>query len=649
MDGIDGLLLVPPDRTQILGRAAWKSRYVTVGKPRLAQNRPRQGSSTFTQGVMSVRTNSVNSKASTNSAASDDYYLSVYKSKEDGEPIQQWPIGYVADCKVQQVTNRKQGPVLPTLIVTITDKERRRRSGRATGFISANKESGTTTLWFRTPPDDHHPSLHDWARFILSRKGANAAVSPVSPVLSTPQSRDNPEQGHRPCSGGRFLQHKISNTTHSTGTRDRPATFSSDSPSLRSKRSDISSPSSNHHSALKSPFGSSDQNYTTVVPLSLTASPSDFRGEFIEGWTSAQGRSSVLGSPTRSGRDSIGFQGSHFSIHDAACPPAPGETILDRAFQLGQIPGAETYIPGQEKLSSIARFDALMREADEKRKRVKSLGQADQPALRSAFDDDDSSDEDDDEDTNTGNQQESDDSGSDSAPESEADDDFSGAPLMSPGAQRALAYIVGRNENRRESSSHRPSWSRTQLGHHAGLAPAATANYPPHSRPQTAHAKSRPSISRSESAPRVASAATTSLDLPSSAASAVGGGIYKPSNRANAACSSHAVAGGEKRHSASSNKRLSFTEFTKRLSSTSSSLLIVQTNASTGSSRGSSEIDVHSPSASKANLTARGTNPGVMGASGQSASASNPRSSEGDGRCRWRSKVGVVGHESNLV
>jgi hypothetical protein len=43
--------------------------------------------------------------------------------------------------------------------------------------------------------------------------------------------------------------------------------------------------------------------------------------------------------------------------------PIPGETILDRAFHLRYIPGCQQQASGTEKLSSVALFDALPRQA----------------------------------------------------------------------------------------------------------------------------------------------------------------------------------------------------------------------------------------------------------------------------------------------
>ncbi|PNY25660.1 Uncharacterized protein TCAP_04401 [Tolypocladium capitatum] len=624
MDHLDGVLLVPPDRSQILGRPSWKPRYVVVGRRSAANTRVRQASLTV------GRSDCALSKALAITPSADDYCISVYKSKDDLDPIKQWSANSVADCQVQLVTNRKQSPVLPTLVITIADKERRRRSSRATGFMYPNKESATTTLWFRTPPDHHHPSLHDWARFILSKKGATpSSESPVSPIFTSPfatRSHESSDHMQRPGSGSRALKHQSSTATYSTGPRDHIAAFGSESPSLRSKRSDISSPSSTY-APQKLPYAIPEQHYTTVLPSDLGSSTTlgDYRGEFIEGWTSAQGRSSTMSSPTQ-GRDSISSQALRPSIYDAASPPAPGETILDRAFQLGQIPGAESYVPGQENLSSIARFDALMREAEERRKQNEADTKAERVAMRSTFEDDDSSDE--------AELDESDVADSDSVAHSEERDGHGEALLMSPGAQRALAYIAGgRRENGRSSASRRPGMSRANLSFHAGAEPASSSPAPV-LRPHTAHAKSR--HNGGQSTPRVTPAAAAAPDPPSSTAGSSNRSVQVPNAHAGQASGAD-----NKRNSSSSTKRLSFTEFTKRLSSTSS-LLLVQTNASAGSSRGSSsEVDVRPSSAARTNLTLRG-------ASGARHPPQLPsaRSDQPDRRCGWRGSI--VGAESFL-
>lgn len=515
---------------------------------------------------------------------------------------------------------------MQTLVITISDNQRKRRSSRATGFISSNKDSGVTTLWFRTPPDDHHHGLHEWARFIMSKKSSSTTTeSPVSPVFTSPfqtRSNDNPDYFARPGSGNRGLQHKSSTATYSTGPLDRPATFSSDSPSLRSKRSDISSPSSNHHNSQKVPYAIPEQHYTTIMPGDILSGPNgEYQGQYVEGWNTGNGRTSTMSSPSR-GRDSMSSQSQQPSVLNASSPPCPGETILDRAFHLGHIPGAGSYVPGQEKLSSIARFDALMRETDEKRRKRDTIQRAQQTTIRSAFDDDDSSD---DEEVDPATDDSDSDSDSDAYSEGQDQSEQHSAPLMSPSAQRALSYITGRNEGANlNPKSHRPGMSRTHLSFHAGSARASTIAPP--SRPHTAHAKSRPNAARTQSTPHLIPTATTTLDLPSS-----GKGQEDCRNR------SSTIA--EKRHSNSSAKRLSFTEFTKRLSSTSS-LLLVQTNASGGSSHVSSEVDTQPcSSAPRTNLSLRGAGP-----------PPRPRDRDDqDRRCGWRGSVGVVGTEGGFL
>ncbi|KAJ4187962.1 hypothetical protein NW767_008919 [Fusarium falciforme] len=615
MENLEGLLMVPPDRGQILGRAVWKPRYVVVGRRNAGAGHP--GSPSYSQLVSNSRNNSLGNK-SLAKLPTEECCIFVYKHKEDTEPSQQWPINSITDCQVQQIAHRKQGPVLPTLVISIADKEKKRRSSRAAGLISSSKEANATTLWFRTPTDDHHLSLHEWARFILARKSPMSPESPMSPQFSNPFSsrpRDTSDYFSRPTSGNqsgrsdtRALQHKSSSNTHSTATRDRPLTFSSESPSLRSKRSDVSSPSSSNYPIQQMNFPIPGQHYTTVLPTDLPSpvtTTGEYQGEFIEGWTSAQGRSSTMSSPIR-GRSSIGSQPPHPSTAatDSSSPPGPRETILDRAFQMRCIPGSEREVPGEEKLSSLARFDALMREADEKRKQREEAERAQQMAMRSAFEASDSSSEEQDSDSD------------------DLDEDaFGGVPerrgpaLIPPTTQRALQFITGRHEAAPPSPSGRPPVTRTQIPQSPPL------------RPHTAHAKSRPTPSqRTNSTPQL-TPGMANLEISTGTPTKVSDdGAIRPNADKRLSTSSTAT------------KRLSFTEFTKRLSSTSS-LLLVQTNASGGSSRGSSEIDIQPSSLPRGTLNPRGTGP-------------PPRDRDTDdygGRCRWRNSVGVIGKDGTFI
>ncbi|KAG7289579.1 hypothetical protein NEMBOFW57_005950 [Staphylotrichum longicolle] len=410
---MEGALSVPPDRGTIIGRAVWKPM-----RPATSRDPPR--------------------------AAPEGIFLSVYKSK-------QYPISSIADCQVQMLAHRKQGPVLPTLVINVLpdpllDKARKRRSSRTAAF-SAPKETGPTTLLFR--PGDEQSNLQDWSRFVQQLIQPHipdrAPLSPVTPASPTfinpfaPRSREPSDMQQRPESGsggrpGFFLK----NPSQTNSIRDRPVTFSADSPSLRSKRSDLSSQTSSmtqSHMAF--------QNYNPMVPADLPSPATtigEYQGEFIEGWTSAQGRSSALSSPIRE-RESVSSQAQAplAPIPDSETPTGPRETILDRAFQLRCIPGSEREVPGEEKLSSLARFEALMREVDEKRKQreaeeAKTRPQdAVPPAAepKSAFDEDDTDSDDD-------SDKDSDDDSDEMAGEEDAEDQFPSSTT----AQRALDFIA---------------------------------------------------------------------------------------------------------------------------------------------------------------------------------------------------------------
>ncbi len=339
----------------------------------------------------------------------------------------------------------------------------------------------------------------------------------------------------------------------------------------------------------------------------------EYAGDFIDGRASAQGRS-VVNSPTHR-RESESTQGHVHDVTDVNAPPAPGETILDRAFKLGHIPFTEPRIPGQEKLSSIARFDALMRGAEERRKERELREQREQlqrsqtTGMRSAFEADDTSDETESQITETSESE-------DDATHRGADSSLQ-TTLISPTAQRALAFIAGRHGQDQRRATHRPSVSRNHLSFHADALDKSPA---PPARPHTAHAKSRPGAQRTQSTPHLLPPPAT-LDSP-----VVPGKPVEDSGRR---------PNGDKRASTSSTKRLSINEITKRLSSTSS-LLLVQTNASATSSRGSSEVDLHSTSIPRTNLTLRGS--GL------------PRQRDREEqKCGWRGSVGVVSPDGGFL
>lgn len=518
----------------------------------------------------------------------------------------------ITDCQVQMLAHRKQGPVLATLVLQVspdpaTDKLRKRRSSRTAGLTST-KESGPTTLLFRTGEDGL--SLHDWARCItaLAQPGGPDAypISPVSPTSPgffnpfSPRPRDAGE--FRPSSGGHEMarrptvSHKPSGQTQ--WSRERPVTFSSESPSLRSRKSDLSSHNSSVH-AMGMGYVMQGQHYTTVLPTDLPSPATtvgEMPGEYMLGWTSAQGRSSALGSPVR-GRGSVGSCGQAQGSMMSSSPPTHRETILDRAFLLKCIPGSEREVPGEDKLSSLARFDALMRDA-ESRRRQERQEQPPMSPMASTWEEDEETEDDDLNDE----PDELPEYGEDSGEESGTDDFENRASgersSIGPSAQRALHFIA----NRHSSIS---SNGRTSLSYRDPRRSESGASI---LRPQTANSKIRPSMAgRTNSQPQVPLMSSESM-LPAA----------------------EIIERQEQRQAVASATRLSFNDFTKRLSSTSSLLLVQNNNSGAPSSRGSTEIDFPEQSTPRNAL-------------GPSRMPSKPSPAQEHDKCGWRGSVGVFG------
>ncbi|KAI0157615.1 hypothetical protein GGR57DRAFT_49976 [Xylariaceae sp. FL1272] len=584
---MEGILLVPPDRGTILGRAVWKPRYVVIGP--LSQKDGSQSNSSLSQVLSAARIKDGGSSSKQQQQIYTDIaYLSVFKSKEDQEPIYQHSMNSITDCQVQQLAHRKQGHVLPTLTVQIspdpaTDKLRKRRSSR-TGGLTSSKDPGPTILYFR-PAEASRFGLGDWARYIHSLIEPDVpGRQPMSPISPLSTSFMNPfapivDGSNEPPSATTGTKGKIraklqprSSGRGQPSTRDAGSAYTSESPSLRSRRSDLSS-----HASSMAPAAMTfvQQHYTTLQHSDLP-SPASTIGEsqeqqLIEGWTSAQGRSSALSSPIR-GRGSISSSHGHNKTSTDGNSPQmslkPRETILDRAFQMRCIPGSERAVLGEEKLTSLAKFEALMREADDRRPIERERSDTVQGPAKSNWD------ENDDEET----EEEDYDSDDDAFDQGENYDEMNSSTV------KALQFIVNRHS----------AISGSRVSHYSdgGLG----------TRPHTAHSRMRPAPGQ-----RTISQPNPPLYLPSSP-------LSRPADEL-----SHRRH--EKRHSTSDVKNMNFNDFAKRLSGTSS-LLILQTNTSTGSSRGSGDFDTaNTPRGSMSPLTP----------------------SERDERCRWRGSIGVLG------
>ncbi|KXJ93049.1 hypothetical protein Micbo1qcDRAFT_160960 [Microdochium bolleyi] len=568
---MEGYLTIPPDRGTILGRALWKTRYVVIGglqRDTKQKTGDRLGRAKDTSGrALREKPSSLVDQASST-------FLSIYKSKDDSEPVQQYSLATIAECHVQMLAHRKQGPILPTLTIQIlpdpaADKLRKRRSSRTAGLTSS-KESGPTTLWFRLAAEDPALSLTEWARYLQSfvqpgmpDRYPISPISPTSPSFINPFSPATRSSMHaRPAGSARPMH----------------TSYSSDSPSLRSRRSDISS----SHNSSSTQNASNTHDYTPVYPSDIPSPATtvvDYPDEFIEGWTSAQGRSSTLGSPIRT-RASMGPSQSMLPVGaDSNSPPGARETILDRAFSMRCIPGADTSVPGEEKLSSLARFEALMREAEDRRDTRQRDSATIREAPQSTWDDDES-----DADSMAGDQ----------IPEEDSDGDNFAHEMdhatYSPIAphSRVPAYATHRHSLNHASRSRHVS--RSSLSFHE----AQLAENPSILRPHTAHPRNRPPMSPRSSTHTPSSASPLHVTIPNHAT---------PKMPDIQSARPHA----ETRDSTSSVKRLSLNDFSKRLSS-SSSLLIVQSNVSGGSNsnHGDNEVESH-PTSPRIGTHARGT------------------------------------------
>ncbi|KAI1171430.1 hypothetical protein F4777DRAFT_54705 [Nemania sp. FL0916] len=594
---MEGILLVPPDRGTILGRAIWKPRYVVIGP--LAQKEAHAPNLSLSQVLSTARIRDAGGRSSKSlqKVPTDTIYLSVYKSMDDAEPVIQHSIGSITDCQVQQVAHRKQGHVQPTLTVRVspdpaTDKLRKRRSSRTTGLMTG-KDSGSTTLWFVTGERSQY-GLDDWAEYIQALMQHHQSISTMNPVSPTaPTFAGSYTSAHEAAgksapvtSTKGKLRSKLkpkSSGKSQPSAREQSSVYASESPSLRSRKSDLSSHAS---SMVPAAMNFVQQHYASMHQPDLpspTSLKDEYSEQFIEGWTSAQGRSSALSSPIR-GRGSVSSAHDHSQPSLGSSPPiAPRETILDRAFQMRYIPGSEREIAGEEKLTSLARFEALMREAESRQTSVRGKQPTYEP-LKSTWEHDESDE----------------DGGDDDDSDNYAFEQNVEHDEMDASTFKALRFIANR---------HNSIYSDSGLS----TAPPSVL------RPHTAHSRTRPTAQRTSSQSYMPM--SSSQMLPSSRPADVPA-MRRPSQRSQR---SH-----EKRHSTSEVKNFNnFNDFAKRLSGTSS-LLLVQSNTSTGSNRASGDYDPQ--------YTPRGS---VSPHGGAQVSA--------DERRHWRGSIGVFGNEGGFL
>jgi hypothetical protein len=454
-------------------------------------------------------------------------------------------------------------------------------------------------------------------------------MSPTSPLFDSfinpfaaSRSENSSKAGSRPD-----LHHRGSSTTHAS-TRsmqprdERPNTsnFISPSPSLRSKSSDISSSQASFFArAQGSISGLPIQQLPSDLPSPASTAGYD-DGQSILGWTSAQGRSSALSNHTR-------VSNSISSV--AGTPPAPRETILDRAFAMRYVPGSERADEENGRMSSIARFEALMKEAEERRHAKDAIDARKKPTKNTTgweLEEEDEDSEATDSDDEPIDQEED-------AFHLEEDDDHVD-PLslsiheMPTPAQRALEYISsGRTTPlpRNSNSQQRPQSPPPPV---------------PQSRPQPPiRSRTTPPVTKRRERPKSLHIPSNSYSLSAAAAAATENGDKSTSTTLKRTSSTH---------TSNSAKRLSLTDFAKRLSSTSS-LLLVQTNASTGStsSRNSSSADGEEVTLHRGLSQSRLSG---MATGGMFNSGMEERNGDTNQKAHWNgSRFGVFGGEGGFL
>ncbi|KAA8563656.1 hypothetical protein EYC84_011678 [Monilinia fructicola] len=571
---IEGLMLVPPERGTIIGRALWKTRYVVLGT----------GAHLHTQTDILEKSNSKKGKsikptlskpslADLGKSSEDGLFISIYKAKGDWEYIAQHPISAFKSCEIH----------------SISEKQRKRRSSRTGGLTSNKDAQWADTLLFRSVPEDRN-NIYDWQITIKPRlqqvddveetpMSPMSPMSPLSPIFTSFTNPFSPREP-RPSSqnGKQEPQPRLplqSINQYAQTQRERPSALISPSPSIRSHRSDLSSQASSSHPPMA--FTSThSQNYNnTTLPNDLP-SPVSVSGydNFIEGWTSAQGRSSALSHHTR-GSNSIASAIGPSLPSASTTSPGPRETILDRAFQMRCIPGSERLQDkDEEKISSIARFEAIMRENDARVLQRSATSATDSYGkYKPGWELEEESEESDNEDPGLRFSEQLD----------------SHDVLMPTPAQRALDYIAGRQTQTSSSNSRPisptspiPFMNRDAMNAlHSGSSStnqsfsSTTNGLRPRTGTTSTHMRRNSRPSSLALPPR--SISTTAVPTSKDGGSGGSGNTGPISSKAER----------DDRRSSISTKRLSFHEFARRLSSTSS-LLLVQTNASSNSGRGDS-------------------------------------------------------------
>lgn len=263
------------------------------------------------------------------------------------------------------MSKRKGAPPELTLIIELAldaaaERSRKRRSSRTAGL---SVTSTTNMLIFRNVPEARF-SIYDWQAAMqplvfgnLRRMADDDPTTPISPAFnsftnpftSTPRPAPEPRPAIYPR-GSSYHYASYTSNDH------RPPTLISPSPSLRSRDSSLSFHTQASNSAHLPLYASKQTPQQMPFDLPSPGSAYDLP------LTALRTNSSHTKHPSTSQAQDPTLN----TMIQASSPPPIRETILDRAFQLNLIAGSPT-TEEPSNLSSIARFEALMHEADIRR------------------------------------------------------------------------------------------------------------------------------------------------------------------------------------------------------------------------------------------------------------------------------------------
>ncbi|KAI5820167.1 hypothetical protein BZA77DRAFT_349587 [Pyronema omphalodes] len=438
---MEGWLQVPPSSERsLIGRAQWKPRFVrftnctgtrssvstgsstrptTAGSINLSSSAsvsgavsgpPKQnlGLASLERSQSTHQVSALASAAATSTSGqsdrNDSWTLSIYKAKTDTEPTARYPIHKIASVYIGDIcTSKKKSLAVTTLVINLrsdppssSSRAFRRRSNEP-ALPAKEKNHGLQTLLFR-PHGDDSAVLTRWVSEIQDRLLAPSArivpmeESPREPREVTTREPRSELYERRETYDRRERFERFAPKHLDLDSLDKPSIFLVNgepnsaflSPSIRSKNSNLSSiDSSDDRSSMISSSPSTDRPQSATSEhlfrtrqhsedASASATPvtnSPYRGR--DDRYAVYERNGSIDPSHRDGR----IYPDHTPLSHLA---GRRETILDRFFSTAPpSPGG--------KMSSIARFEALMADLERTGSPLPPLPFASPPPLQTAI------------------------------------------------------------------------------------------------------------------------------------------------------------------------------------------------------------------------------------------------------------------------